>query len=205
MLLLRIEMDDRPGALGQIATAMGGVGADIDAIEIVQRFEGSVIDDFIVELPGDVMPDTLVSQCHEVPGVRVLWLSRFAEAWSLRDVADAIDQMLDDPAQAAERLTHDAPSTCHVQWATLVHPDPFAQLISSERAPEIGEDLFGRLGAFDRPRSVELTDDDLPGWGDTIVAFSPLRDGRVLLVGRRGGPSFLPSELRRLRHLTALV
>ena len=32
---MRVTLPDRPGSLGAVATAMGGVGADINAVEIV--------------------------------------------------------------------------------------------------------------------------------------------------------------------------
>ncbi|MCW2770497.1 MAG: amino acid-binding protein, partial [Aeromicrobium sp.] len=35
--LLRVELPDVPGSLGTLATALGGAGADIEAIEIVER------------------------------------------------------------------------------------------------------------------------------------------------------------------------
>ena len=44
VFLLRITLPDRPGSLGSVATAMGGVGADINAVEIVEkRSDGSVV------------------------------------------------------------------------------------------------------------------------------------------------------------------
>lgn len=33
MLMLRIELPDRPGALGQVARAIGQVGCDINSIQ----------------------------------------------------------------------------------------------------------------------------------------------------------------------------
>jgi hypothetical protein len=41
--------------------------------------------------------------------------------------------------------------------------------------------------------------------GDDLVAVAPLGDGRVVVIGRRGGPEFLDSELARLSHLVGLA
>ncbi|HEV2930725.1 MAG TPA: ACT domain-containing protein, partial [Propionibacteriaceae bacterium] len=49
--MMRVSLPDRPGSLGSVATAMGGVGADINAVEIVEKGDGTVVDDFIVDLP----------------------------------------------------------------------------------------------------------------------------------------------------------
>ena len=53
---MRVTLPDRPGSLGAVATAMGGVGADINAVEIVEKGAGIVVDDFIVDLPPNQLP-----------------------------------------------------------------------------------------------------------------------------------------------------
>jgi UTP:GlnB (protein PII) uridylyltransferase len=54
---MRLTLPDRPGSLGSVATAMGSVGADINAVQIVEKTtDGSVVDDFIVDLPPNQLP-----------------------------------------------------------------------------------------------------------------------------------------------------
>ena len=48
MFLLRVALPDRPGSLGAVATALGTAGADIQAVEIVEKYEGFAVDDFMV-------------------------------------------------------------------------------------------------------------------------------------------------------------
>ncbi|BDQ40225.1 hypothetical protein TPCG7_08740 [Cutibacterium granulosum] len=50
---------------------MGTVDADISAVEIVEKGDGYAIDDFILSLPTETMPDTLVSTCDQLEGVKV--------------------------------------------------------------------------------------------------------------------------------------
>ena len=71
VLILRIQVPDIPGALGKVATTMGTVDADISAVEIVEKGDGYAIDDFILSLPTETMPDTLVSTCDQLEGVKV--------------------------------------------------------------------------------------------------------------------------------------
>ena len=59
VFLMRVTLPDRPGSLGAVATAMGGVGGDINAVEIVEKGAGIVVDDFIVDLPPNT-PETIV-------------------------------------------------------------------------------------------------------------------------------------------------
>ena len=73
--LLRVELEDRPGSLGSLAVALGSVGADILSLDVVDRGRGPesswVIDDLVIDLPTDAMPDTVITAAEGLPGVRV--------------------------------------------------------------------------------------------------------------------------------------
>ena len=59
--LLRVLVPDRPGMLGAVASALGGVGADIISVDVVERSAGVAVDDLVVELPPDKLTDSLVT------------------------------------------------------------------------------------------------------------------------------------------------
>ena len=88
--LLRVELPDVPGSLGALASALGTAGADIHAIEIVEHRQprsgnaATAVDDVLLELPPHVLPDTLVTACHKLEGVRVVWISRYNAGWRRR-------------------------------------------------------------------------------------------------------------------------
>jgi ACT domain-containing protein len=69
--VVRIALPDRPGALGLVASRIGAVGGDIVAINILEREDGRVVDEFVVEI-GQELIDLLQSEIHEVDGVAVL-------------------------------------------------------------------------------------------------------------------------------------
>jgi len=48
--LVRIELPDRPGALGAVASRIGAVRGDVVSIEIIRRQDGRALDEFVVEL-----------------------------------------------------------------------------------------------------------------------------------------------------------
>ena len=204
MLILRIQVPDVPGALGKVATTMGTVDADISAVEIVEKGDGYAIDDFILSPPTETMPDTLVSTCDQLEGVKVLWLSRHLEDWGLESDITTLNRMAEDQQHAAELLTEAAPTVFHCQWATLFGPG-HEVLTSTALSPEFTSEAIAALGAMDEPRRVELDETWMPGWGATVVALAPLSGGRCLVLGRRGGPVFLASEVNRLRHMAALA
>jgi ACT domain-containing protein len=69
--VFRISLPDRPGALGLVASRIGAVGGDITSIDILGRFDGRAVDEFVVELDGPHLVELLRSEVHEVDGVRI--------------------------------------------------------------------------------------------------------------------------------------
>jgi UTP:GlnB (protein PII) uridylyltransferase len=72
--VVRVELPDRPGALGLVASRIGAVGGDIVAVDILQRVDGRAVDEFVVQLPDGHPTDLLTAEIHEVDGVRVTGL-----------------------------------------------------------------------------------------------------------------------------------
>ncbi|WP_420175307.1 amino acid-binding protein [Luteococcus sp. OSA5] len=203
MHLLRIQLPDRPGALGVVATAMGTQEADIAAIKIVEKGDGWVIDDFLLSVAPGGLIESIVGACNELPGVSVLWVSRTPEAWGLAGDVKALDRMLADPQQAAQTLVEEAPRVFHSQWAAMLDRTDARVVLGSTRAPDV-DTVVAALMPLDQARHEELPADWLPHWRETMVAICPVDEQRSIVLGRSGGPEFLPSELRRLQHLVAL-
>jgi hypothetical protein len=205
--LLRVELPDVPGSLGALATALGGAGADIEAIEIVERrSDGRVIDDVLLELPPQVMPDALITACHQLEGVHVDWISRYNAGANLSMDLEAVERFTEDPTVAIERLVETIPETFRTDWAmALDRVDGQTHVIAkTSAAPKLVAAADDWLGL----RSSK-TLRDVPEWDSTVLAASPAR-GRsgkslVVVVGRHGGPEFLPSEVARLGHMVSLA
>ena len=204
---MRVTLPDRPGSLGSVATAMGGVGGDINAVEIVEKGDGVVVDDFIVDLPPNQLPETIVTACQNLPGVRVEWISRYPEGGGLQSDLEALERMTADPAHAAETLVSLCPVVFRSHWATLiaVGPDRAEPTFSTTLAPDLTPEIAARFAPFDATHRLDLDSGWSPGWGDTTLVVTPLTQDRVIAIGRLGGPSFLDSEIARLHHLAALV
>lgn len=69
--VVRLWLPDRPGALGQVASRIGAVHADVVGIEILERGGGSAIDDLTISLPDARLVDLLISEIRQVEGVGV--------------------------------------------------------------------------------------------------------------------------------------
>ncbi|WP_437340244.1 amino acid-binding protein [Aeromicrobium stalagmiti] len=205
--MLRVELPDVPGSLGALATALGGAGADIEAIEIVERrSDGKVVDDVLLELPPRVMPDALITACHQLEGVKVDWISRYNAGANLSMDLEAVERFTDDPARAIARLVDVIPETFRTDWAmALERVDGEAHVMAkSSTAPKLVEGATEWLGI----RKAKVLR-EVPEWDSMVLAACPARDrrgnGLVVVVGRHGGPEFLNSEVARLGHMVSLA
>ncbi len=205
--LLRVELPDVPGSLGALATALGGAGADIEAIEIVERrASGRVVDDVLLELPPRLMPDVLITACHTLDGVRVHWISRYNAGASLRMDLEAVETFTADPAHAVAELVKVVPVTFRTDWAMALRKvDGLVTVMSaSSTAPKLVPEAEAWLAI----RSAKMLP-EIPEWDSTVLAACPGKDrqGRrfVVVVGRHGGPEFLNSEVARLGHMVGLA
>ncbi|TCJ23216.1 ACT domain-containing protein [Nocardioides jejuensis] len=194
--LLRVELPDVPGSLGKVASAIGEAGGDIEAIEIVEhRADGTAVDDVLLETTA--MPDTIVSACNELDGVRVVWISRYAAGGNLFLDLEAVEELTANPAGALDRLVDLLPATFRADWGVRLRRNgngTTAVLHGSAAAPD-------SLDWFDivRPARVDSADEN------NVLAAAPLLEDEIIVIGRRGGPELLDSEVARLGHLTALA
>lgn len=205
--LLRVELPDVPGSLGALATALGEAGADIEAIEIVEhRSDGFAVDDVLLELPPTVMPDALITACQRLEGVHVHWISRYTAGANLSMDLEAVEAFTDEPDLAIERLVEVIPATFRTDWAMAIGAgeDGAALLFGSPAAPRLVpecDDWLSTGAAGSLP--------ELPAWDSTVLACAPgeTRNGLgfLVVVGRHGGPEFLPSEIARLGHMVSLA
>jgi hypothetical protein len=69
--LIRVQMPDRPGALGLVASRIGALKADIVAIEILDRIGGHAYDEIAVVLPDPDLVGVLIREIEEVDGAQV--------------------------------------------------------------------------------------------------------------------------------------
>jgi hypothetical protein len=206
--LLRVELPDVPGSLGRVASAIGEAGGDIEAIEIVEhRADGTAVDDVLLETAPGVMPDSIVSACSGLAGVRVVWVSRYAAGGNLFLDLEAVEALTQNPSTAYDELVDLLPITFRADWGLRVRRTNAGPKVlhSTTAAPDlVGDDP----GWFPLPQAARL---ELPTewqhWAEgSLLAGAPLGDAEeIVVLGRRGGPEILDSELARLQHLAALA
>jgi hypothetical protein len=208
MFLLRVVLPDRPGSLGAVATALGKVDADIVSLDVVVHSgDGMAVDDILIELPHGRMPDTVVSAAQSVEGTRVQFVRRYPIGAGLHRDLQAIEAMTRDPEGAEAVLVQMTPDVFRADWAASVvlGPEGLQPRHVSAAGPEI-DGVTAPWLPIARTRRLPDTSLWAPNWRDTATAAAPLSGpNAALIVGRRGGPEFLDSELARLGHLVALA
>ena len=193
--LLRVELPDVPGSLGRLASAIGEAGGDIEAIEIVEkRPDGTALDDVLLEVEQGTMPDSIVSACNTLDGVEVVWISQYAAGGNLILDLEAVEEITAKPQEAVERLVDMLPDVFRVNWGARVHRAKGVVHGTTAAPPDL------EFTEIEGPTRIELPGDDV-----TVVAAARLDGNEIIVVGRRGGPEFIDSELARLGHLIGLA
>lgn len=191
--LLRVELPDVPGSLGRLAAAIGEVGGDIEAIEIVEKRDGTAVDDVLLEIAPGTMPDSVVSVVNGLDGVRVVWISRYNAGGNLFLDLEAVEELTANPEGALDRLIDLLPVTFRADWAARVSKID-GIVYTTEAAPS---DLTWTQ--IDRAEPIDSNDEN------TIACAARLNKTEIVVIGRRGGPEFLDSEIARLGHLVGLA
>lgn len=214
--LLRVVVPDRPGMLGSLAVSLGASGADIVSIDVVQRSGGKAVDDIVVELPPDRLPDGLITAARSVEGVSVESLRPFSGTLDTHRELALVEALAGSGSGVAQLLADELPRIFRASWALLVGcppPDDEAPTViaASAAAPEVVESQVNSFPwcPMTTPRLLDSEADDVPTIFSSLgteMMGAPMGDPRqVVLVGRAGGPAFLRSELLRFAHLVGIA
>jgi ACT domain-containing protein len=210
--LLRLVVPDRPGLLGAVATALGTAGIDIVSVDVLERGGGVAVDDIVVELPRDRVPDSLITAATSVPGVQVESLRPFAGPLDTHRELDLLEAL----ARAAEGtavklLAAELPRVFHSGWAAVVHAhgDGGCEVLAASDAAPALEGMRLPWLPLTSPLLLPSEDDWLPErWQEMAIEMMAAPFGSpdtAVLLGRSGGPAFRRSELLRLAHLAGIA
>jgi hypothetical protein len=95
-------MPNRPGTLGAVASALGGLGADINLIEIVEKRGEVDAVEFILELPPTQTVGTLVAACDRLDSVQVEWVRNYPRGGGIEHDIELHRRITAEPARAGE-------------------------------------------------------------------------------------------------------
>jgi len=196
---VHVELEDRPGRLGELATAVGAAGCNILSVHVVGEptDSGSVTDELLVRVPEGIDPSVLIMAAARVqapctlhvradatelsdPVTTSLALARMVAAdpgSAPRAVATLLHARLVDPAAAPSRDLHTHPLRVGAQHLLLGRAWPFTATELSRAAALL--ELAAQL-SLAAPAPEPLL--------DTVLL---LHDGSEVLL-REAGPSDIP-------------
>src|SRR3712207_5709361 len=162
--LLRLVVPDRPGILGAVATALGAAGIDIVSLDVLERGNGVAVDDLVVELPPDRLPDSLITVARSIPDVEVESLRPFTGALDTHRELDLLDALAHIGGGAEKLLAAELPRVFHSGWAVVLDCGPggsWTVRAASEAAPAF-EELDLPWMPLSAPRLLPSDDDWVP-------------------------------------------
>jgi hypothetical protein len=217
--LVRVQLADRPGALGAVASRIGAVRGDVVGVEILDRHAGRAVDEFLVELPDDAHARLLTVEIEEVDGAVVELVHPLSGS-----VGDARREAYEDaaavlaarsPEAALQELAAVARRSLDAAWSSVVEPGPAA-------GAGAGAGASASAGAGVRRSEIIVVCEDGPapapsrfaGYPFDLdadrrlpaaeIAWAPMAAWDLALVVGRPGRRFLEVERERLVALAQL-
>lgn len=209
--VLRLQLPDRPGTLGAVATALGTVGADILAMDIVERLNGHAVDDLVVDMPRDKSPDVLITAAESVPGVRVETVRPDPGIADAHREWELVEAMAGEPDRAFQVLAELLPDVLRAGWAAVVRirDDGTVELVAGGGGVPSFEGVVPGWVPLNSAKVLDIEEHWVPEpWRavGTELAGAPIGSAReAVLIGRPGGPALRRSEVGRLAHLALLA
>jgi len=72
---VRLQITNRPGMLGRVASVIGAAGGDIGAVDLVESSRDRVLRDITINARDDVHGQHLINRLRKLPGIRVINVS----------------------------------------------------------------------------------------------------------------------------------
>lgn len=207
---IRVSLEDRPGALASIASALGGIGANIVELDVLERSVDRAVDQLVVQAPGSI-GDEVRQAIERVDGATVESLRGTKRHAGLPPLGLAVRLASVPDDEVLQTLVDGLVLSFEATWAAIV----------AERSPQPAL-VAGSAGA---PPLVGLTTPWLPlrdvrrvpqgpwtpsSWlraGEPLeLAAAPLRSAaEAVVVCRPYGPRFAQRELADLGMLADLA
>jgi ACT domain len=198
LLRVRVSVVDRPGALLAVAKVVADIGGNIVDIEILATGDHRVVDDLVIDLPGDDIPAMTAALVKA--GAEVLNIRRTVRLAGQRPDLDLLQRVAGDPAGMLATLVSLLPPIYSADWAAAVAVTALDTIVqSSPGAPRtLPVGLPVPLGPLPRRGVV-----DAGAGGEWEAVGVPCGEFFVYL-GRADGPTFLQVELLQLRRIVEL-
>jgi hypothetical protein len=202
--VVRVWLPDRPGALGQVASRIGAVRAEIVGIDILERGGGRAIDELAVQIPDADLVDLLIAEIRAVEGVDVEEV-RAVDGATHDPRADALETAAIIVGATAREALLDAVVThgrrvLGGSWAAVVHLDDGGVLAVDGDVPPAAW-----LTAFVEGSRTSTSAAEAPEQGPDDVVWAPMPAAGLAVVVGRSGSGFRARERRQVAALARIA
>ena len=199
--LIRVQLPDRPGALGAVASRIGSVGGDVVSIEILQRDDGIVVDELGVGLAGDHLIDLLRDEILEVDGVVIESVRPVDGALPDRhtELLEVATELFKQPSSSGllEHLTGRVCRSLAATFAAVLDTDAWQVTASHGELPPPEElRAMALQGMSPRPDAMAV---------DGAVATAVLVSADLILVVGRSDPILRDRERQWISIMAELA
>jgi hypothetical protein len=122
---IELSLEDRPGALGEVASRIGELGGDVVDVDVLEHGHGGrARDEITVDLAGPEAAELLAAALSELPGVEVEHVGLVGE-YGHHLLVDALEVAAaivaePDPAGVLDALVSGCVAAFDVSWAVVV-------------------------------------------------------------------------------------
>jgi len=198
---LRVELEDRPGALAAVATVLAGEGADVVSVDIHEVDGGTAVDEIVVILPADVVPSRLAAAIAEAGVATLLSSQRInAPADAVLAALQACAALADAPAGLRDaELRRALLQACSLSTVWIADPARARDWEAGRRCLDDGATVVVRCDDLVAPV------DGAPrsGWV-MAIADAPISPSLIAFVARPSSIRFSGSEVARAEALLSL-
>ena len=179
MVVVRVWLPDRPGALGQVASRIGAVRGDVLGIEILERGADRVVDELTVSLPSAELVPLLINEVDAVDGVSVedvrsVEIDRVDPNLAALSAGAAMAEA--DPNERLDVLCGAVQGLVEADWAVILRDrDVISQVGESPQVSWLTAFLAGS-------EHLSAVDEALPGdlvWGHLVTSGLTVAAGRA--------------------------
>jgi ACT domain len=199
LALVRIAVPDRPGVLGDVASAMGAAGADIVQVQVLQSEAGRALDDLYVNVRDSDHLQRVERRLTAIAGLQVIGVRVSPAPTTGHGELELVRRMLATPARALQTLVDGVPATAGADWAAVVSygDEERAESVVTMSPTCPGPDAVH----VDVPLRLSVIGE--PYAGTALVPLTGTRLG--LVVVRESGPPYHQAELWRLEQVGAIA
>jgi hypothetical protein len=205
--LVRLILNDRPGALSAATAAIAQAGGNILGMDVVERDEDRVIDDFVVQF-DNVDPTSITALLAENSDFEVDCI-RVTPQVELHQELELISTLATSPRPSLELLARLVPAMVHCDWSVVVSSAGSGVAIThaSANGPRIRWTSLPWL-PLHVATSLDVDDNWVPSsmYSDNLsLAAAPIDATTCILACRWVGPTFRPREIARLGQMARLA